>query len=215
VWHCESLLWACYFLGTAVAYTVAGVGHQLADKGNNVYYNDNKYAYIPILLVANFVLLYQGVSSLTESKLAKILLLLVNVAVMVVNFLFFRLMVLGVTLLVSSVFMVLVFLYHACHSGKKLSAAVKASTIVLLAAGLVIQVTLSGVCGNDGYRVCFKDCLLPNPMRFNHNALFHTIFAVGHLFQGVAEFQNPTGGSAEVHEDKSNEFCEGDVEPPS
>ena len=43
--------------------------------------------------------------------------------------------------------------------------------------GMLIQVALADVCGDPGYEDCWEDCPLPDPMEFNHNALFHALYA--------------------------------------
>ena len=47
--------------------------------------------------------------------------------------------------------------------------------------GMAVQVALADVCGDPGYEDCWEDCPLPDPMEFNHNALFHALYAAGLL----------------------------------
>ena len=51
--------------------------------------------------------------------------------------------------------------------------------------GMAVQVALADVCGDPGYEDCWEDCPLPDPMEFNHNALFHALYAAGLLALAV------------------------------
>ena len=44
---------------------------------------------------------------------------------------------------------------------------------------------LADVCGDPGYEDCGEDCPLPDPMEFNHTALFHALYAAGLLALAV------------------------------
>lgn len=64
--------------------------------------------------------------------------------------------------------------------------AFKAAAPLLMLASLVVQASLGASCGKGGYDVCWLACALPAPA-FNHNALFHVLYAVGVLMLGVGE----------------------------
>ena len=59
------------------------------------------------------------------------------------------------------------------------------STQVVMIGGMAVQVALADVCGDPGYEDCWEDCPLPDPMEFNHNALFHALYAAGLLALAV------------------------------
>lgn len=61
---------------------------------------------------------------------------------------------------------------------------------LLLALGYLVQGGLAPTCGGAAYKDCFKDCILPAP-HFNHNALFHTIEAVGMLILLILMYTSP------------------------
>ena len=63
--------------------------------------------------------------------------------------------------------------------------AVKVMAGVVMIGGMLIQVALADVCGDPGYEDCWEDCPLPDPMEFNHNALFHALYAAGLLALAV------------------------------
>mmetsp|Transcript_49254 Transcript_49254/g.86702 ORF Transcript_49254/g.86702 Transcript_49254/m.86702 type:complete len:266 (+) Transcript_49254:110-907(+) len=50
--------------------------------------------------------------------------------------------------------------------------------LVTMLVGFLVQIVLAPKCGDNAYLDCFRDCPLPAP-DFNHNALFHCIYAVG------------------------------------
>uniref|UniRef100_A0A7S3Q8B1 Uncharacterized protein n=1 Tax=Chaetoceros debilis TaxID=122233 RepID=A0A7S3Q8B1_9STRA len=56
---------------------------------------------------------------------------------------------------------------------------------------LTPQIILSGACGDDGYKACFEDCPL-DPIKFNHNALFHVILLIGYVILAWAEDKSPS-----------------------
>ena len=56
---------------------------------------------------------------------------------------------------------------------------------MVMIGGMLIQVALADVCGDPGYEDCWEDCPLPDPMEFNHNALFHAVYAAGLLALAV------------------------------
>ena len=64
---------------------------------------------------------------------------------------------------------------------------VAATGNVLIMVGLLVQVLLAPVCGsNEAYENCFRDCpLSTDPLTFNHNAIFHTLVAIGITVQAI------------------------------
>ena len=71
---------------------------------------------------------------------------------------------------------------EGCCKGTRvfLAGAIKAASGAVMIGGMLIQVALADVCGDPGYEDCWEDCPLPAP-EFNHNALFHFLYAVGLL----------------------------------
>merc|ERR1712232_20823 len=62
--------------------------------------------------------------------------------------------------------------------------------IVFQIAGFAVQIALSPTCGDAAYENCFRDCPLPAPY-FNHNALFHVLYAVGMVPVAIGWNLNP------------------------
>jgi len=69
---------------------------------------------------------------------------------------------------------------------------VKALGPAVMLAGILVQVFLRGKCGDTAYIDCFENCPLPNPMKFNHNGLFHLVYWLGMVILSVAEDYSPS-----------------------
>jgi hypothetical protein len=211
--------WACYFFCTGIGYLLAGVAHQWGENADESLKDIVRFAFIPILLVANHLMLDRGLCSLTESKRIKAILLGVDLAVLSLNIAHSvaseSLTWLGISLLVSYVVMLALFLYHVVQGEDRCIAATKALAVSILGGSLVLQVALSGACGKDAYKECFKDCPMPDPIHFNHNGLFHSVFAVGLFLQGMVEFRKPTGALTTSKRNGKNAKPDGVADVPS
>jgi hypothetical protein len=86
----------------------------------------------------------------------------------------------------------------------KCSNIAKGFGVLLMFFGLIVQLLLRGTCGGGGYEDCFEECPLPNPSKFNHNALFHLLHMFGVLLLAVAEDRHPSL-PAEKGEDNASE----------
>jgi high-affinity nickel permease len=64
--------------------------------------------------------------------------------------------------------------------------------VLFMFLGLVVQLVLRGTCGGGGYEDYFEECPLPNPTKFNHNALFHLLHLIGVILLAVAEDRHPS-----------------------
>lgn len=67
---------------------------------------------------------------------------------------------------------------------------IQALAVTSMIAGMLIQVLLTPRCGDAGYPDGWVDCPLPAP-HFNHNALFHLLYAIGLLILGIAMNVSP------------------------
>jgi len=83
----------------------------------------------------------------------------------------------GGSLLISGVYsgIVVLYVFVVCLLARNYVGAVGTA---LMISGYAVQVILAPTCGDAAYAQCFKDCPLPAPY-FNHNALFHVLFAIG------------------------------------
>ena len=68
---------------------------------------------------------------------------------------------------------------------------VKAAGVGIIIAGMAVQVILEGPCGQAGYKDCFESCPL-DPLVFNHNAIFHFMYAIGVMIWGLSEAKSPS-----------------------
>jgi hypothetical protein len=78
------------------------------------------------------------------------------------------------------------------HNKHKCNNIAKGFGVILMWFGLIVQLLLRGKCGDGGYEDCFEECPLPNPSKFNHNALFHLLHMFGVLLLAVAEDMHPS-----------------------
>lgn len=92
-------------------------------------------------------------------------------------------------LIITGVFSLVVILY-ALITWALYSAWPKVLGAALMIAGMIVQLVLAPKCGDAAYANCWKECPLPAPY-FNHNALFHVLFAFGLLILAVAMAKNP------------------------
>lgn len=164
----------------AVGHSLAGVHHKTTDLV------DTTEAYtIPMslcILLSHGFLLRAGLLSKTRSRVAMIVWAVAVSAVVIVVCYLDELLFLGVAL--AAVYLAMVAIYWPN--------ALKMIAMVICLVGLVIQGALNGTCGDDGYEECFKDCPLPDATTFNHNALFHSVWAVGLTLFAIGEWRDPT-----------------------
>jgi len=85
----------------------------------------------------------------------------------------------------------------------------KAISVLMIGLGFVVQGALASTCGPAAYPDCFKDCILPAP-HFNHNAVFHTMVAVGMLTLLI--FMSNSPDMSEDDEKYTSHFHEDDDE---
>ena len=80
---------------------------------------------------------------------------------------------------------------------------IAAAGLVLTVLGAAIQFVLRGVCGSNAYEDCFENCPLPNPMKFNHNALFHLVYCLGVAVQIFGRYTS-------IHSQEDSNSSDGD-----
>lgn len=59
--------------------------------------------------------------------------------------------------------------------------------IICYILGLILQVALNDCGSDEAYKNCFKNCVLPNPEKFNNNALFHVLALVFVILYGFCK----------------------------
>lgn len=70
--------------------------------------------------------------------------------------------------------------------------------------GLLVWVMLRTKCGFSEYDNCFDEC--PLPFEFNHNALFHLLYAIGLVVYGWSEDISPSVNMLVENRQDQDEF---------
>jgi hypothetical protein len=68
----------------------------------------------------------------------------------------------------------------------------KVTSVICVLAGTGVYAMHIQPCGSPGYEECFERCAFPNPVVFNHIAVFHFGLIASFLLHGIAEFFDPT-----------------------
>ena len=198
--------YAAFFALTGLGYGAAGVLHHKFALAAPGYW---AAAYVVVLLgnaglCGVGALLTRGDAPSTKWKLGVAATVLVNVAVILLVAATQNMLACGVFTAVTLLVMIGVWGKHAmrpcgcgeaagldlaraCCKGARVcvAGAVKVAGGVVMIGGMAVQVALADVCGDPGYEDCWEDCPLPDPMEFNHNALFHALYAAGLLALAV------------------------------
>jgi len=163
-----------FLLWTGLGYGLAGVAHQFILTEETVPLNIATYVLAVMgCLALNLLILDEVLPlSIVMGKIAAGVAILVGLGAAAVvavtgNF--------GIAGIYQVVVLLCATIIWACM--RKWDLALGA---LVCSVSLPIQALLAPVCGNGGYSDCWKDCPLPAPY-FNHNALFHAVFAVGLL----------------------------------
>eukprot|EP00445_Apocalathium_hangoei_P033009 CAMPEP_0203938638 /NCGR_PEP_ID=MMETSP0359-20131031/75616_1 /ASSEMBLY_ACC=CAM_ASM_000338 /TAXON_ID=268821 /ORGANISM="Scrippsiella Hangoei, Strain SHTV-5" /LENGTH=284 /DNA_ID=CAMNT_0050868863 /DNA_START=20 /DNA_END=876 /DNA_ORIENTATION=+ len=189
-----------FFAWTAFGYGVAGVLHQVLHEDEEhaehaAWWKASYVATLLGILALNILanqLLYVKVSANSVFQLIITAIAVLFGGGIILSNIFgsASLMLTGVYSAVVLLYVVVVFAVW-CEWPKVLG-------LALMIIGMIVQVALTPMCGDAAYPDCFKDCPLPAPY-FNHNALFHWLFAIGLLILGIALNTNPElASSAEV-----------------
>ena len=207
-------LMIAFFLFTCLAFGIAGVGHvvikQVDDPGNvvNNYMTAITYSAANVFLIL-FSLRLIGVDhqgscikkSIWWTSVVIAVAVYVTTIVMSDNLLIYGFFGFFTFIFTAIIYLIKVFMVP----GERLYYSIKSlGTWVMLAASF-IQFLLTPKCGlNGAYKDCFGECPLPNPMKFNHNALFHVVDMIGLIMVGWSEYYSPSysvGKNLEYEED--------------
>jgi cytochrome c oxidase subunit IV len=158
-----------FYLLVAVGNLISGFSHALIDhQVDGTRQTPFVITFILITLAHGF-LLQTGLCTYTRvSKLWHAVLAVITLGVLALAFALWDLRVVGVFSLVT--YLVIIYVVYPKW--------IQCAAMILGILALLVQVSLAGNCGDDGYEECFRSCPLPNPDKFNHNALFHVIWAV-------------------------------------
>uniref|UniRef100_A0A6U8U2U2 Chitin synthase export chaperone n=1 Tax=Zooxanthella nutricula TaxID=1333877 RepID=A0A6U8U2U2_9DINO len=196
----HKLCGASFFAWTAFGYGVAGALRQSLREDElspthrfawTVSFVSTLIGIISFQLLANSVLVARFPSLARCGKY--ILVVSLVLFVIVIDYNIFA----GASFLVTGAYSLAVLLYASVVFGLA-SEFAKLSGCALMITGMVVQAALSSRCGDAAYRNCFTDCPLPAP-QFNHNALFHTLLALGLVVLGVAMHASPHASQKAGH----------------
>lgn len=179
---------ASFFLLTGGGYGLAGYGHQfIQGEGHHPVFTIS-YVLVTVGKIGLLVLVNEMLTSVS-SCVGTALRIGLNVMSVLVGTVVVYFIAAQNNMLLAGIFHGVCFLYALivwavmCKCDLVIGA-------LLCAVGLAIQPVLAEKCGDPGYASCWKDCPLPAPY-FNHNALFHTFFAVGLLVLAIGTLRMP------------------------
>lgn len=157
---------------TGLGFSIAGYMHQISTVTSDEYVL-GRLAYTSIL-IGNAFFAYLGMKIAgwgSTRVLMPIILTCITVIVYVA---------LTFDMLVTYIFLVFttIVMFAICLSRRSSSGRLKPVGVGFLLAGFILQQGLASLCGAGGYSDCWKSCPLP-AQSFNHNALFHTMYALG------------------------------------
>jgi len=185
-------LGANYLFWTGAGYGLAGLLHQVfhEDEQNENHMRLWKLSYIFTLfgvmalgLLVNRLLLAKN-PSLGKSEVCMNAVVLVVTGGVIAQNLFGEptLIITGVCLGIMTLYALIVWALWSSWA--------KVLGCVLQIIGFIVQVALAPQCGDDAYAECWKECPLPAPY-FNHNALFHLLYAIGLLIVAATMISHP------------------------
>jgi len=180
-----------FFVFTGLGYGVAGLMHQF-------FYDDESvigrisYSLVTLgtgaLQALSAHLFCQMYSAVREQKVIGIILFVYGLIVIAVLITKSAIIVLATKLLA----LIAALVVWSARASKRLQGLgwLKAGASALMLGSIAIQLGLRGVCGDGGYPDCFRSCPLPAP-HFNHNALYHIVYAFALAVLGVAIMIEP------------------------
>jgi hypothetical protein len=185
-----------YFIFTALGYGLAGVRHQIIHSKSDTLGTKLDPIFYTFVVAGNAFLVASALfptptncnDKFCRNIFTSTVLVASHIAILVLS-IHYGETVLGISLLVTVTCMAV---YYICHCGKSRWNVLKSFSMVVYAVGLIIQVALRTTCGDGGYRDCFRRCPLPDPSKFNHNALFHVMVLASIVLFGIAESQYPS-----------------------
>jgi len=193
---CDPLLTIGYFLFSGGAFFVAGINHAFVERTTDQPFLDiTSYLvgilnWISSLSLTLYILKMLGITRVNSSIKKSIvwwsvftLMVGLLIYILVANALF---ALYAVSL--GPILFAMIAWIAQCSFVKNVGKLVGMLVSVL---SLTPQIILKGRCGDDGYKVCFEDCPL-DPIKFNHNALFHVILLTGYVILAWAEDKSPS-----------------------
>ena len=190
------ILW---FAMNALSFGIAGIQHQIVSTRNSP-------ARIPLEVISWLLFQLGNIALLlmlfemtnvyprnasTCKQITWYIGIVISLAVFVLTIVMESLLYAGVLGLLLYIATIAVNIMAATKDGKNIiHYTSKIVGVALLIFGLLVWVTLHPKCGWPEYENCFEEC--PLPFEFNHNALFHLLFAIGLVICGWSEDISPS-----------------------
>lgn len=191
---------ALFFGIIGFAFALAGIGHQIVKNRSDMSTGEAILVRLTyaMSLIANAILQSSFVTLATKNitLVMRVIWIIVNLAVLVHSMIRIDPTYMGVlsviTYLGGSVVYIVIYIRKRNDNGERcITYVTKAVSLVVMTVGYIVQAALAGICGDKAYETCFQNC--PLPYEFNHNALFHVVFAIGLGLFAVAQLQQPEG----------------------
>jgi xanthosine utilization system XapX-like protein len=187
-----------FFIWTAVGYCGAGLLHHLFHEDEDNPFHETWWkvsfgATLLGILAVNFMansVLCSSVPRMAFCQPCLSIIALITFAGMMIFLVFGDVFDALVPIGIYSCAVMLFVLVVLLVSVEGLPGRVACLGILFIIVGYSVQPILSPLCGAAAYSSCFKNCPLPAP-RFNHNALFHVLFAVGLSMLGTSLNTDP------------------------
>ncbi|CAK0839955.1 unnamed protein product [Prorocentrum cordatum] len=195
----SKILGPSFFLLNGLGYGVAGYLHQVIHHTAEfaVYALWFKTSYVAAVLGVLAFHMYSNYAhhfSIPETDCCKACLPYLNGFAIVPAVIIVAMQVfVGAKLLQVGVYSVVVMIYALFTFLRAGGGAIDRVTvvgIVLIIVGYLAQPVLDPICGDSQSADCFSQCPLPAPY-FNHNAMFHLLFAIGLAVLGVTLSLHP------------------------
>jgi len=191
----RSYLMPAFFIFAALAYGIGGLNHVILQGRDDPAYDPLIIVIIACKSISTSFLVMVYLNYFTSNKAILWSVLVVSTAAIITfGIVTMSYIVVGVYQICALLFMSIftsIEAFASCRAPKL--NIMKAISGLIMIAGMLVQVLLSGTCGRGGYQDCFKDC--PLPQEFNHNALFHVLYLIGVMGFGWAEYRLPSNGS--------------------
>ena len=196
-----------FFLSTAVTYFVAGIGHIIIKretetlKSDIILYLTFSFNSLSVISLVLYALKIVGITRTSTNSKKRNIWWITTIILCGALICFVALKLTLAFAAMNSISFLLMIAVYLYDSKCNFDGILKAVAILSLVGSWIVQIILTPVCDKDGYIDCFKDCPFPNPGTFNHNGLFHLLYAAGLMFLAWAEDRSRGKGRGYTHTD--------------
>mmetsp|Transcript_7145 Transcript_7145/g.8135 ORF Transcript_7145/g.8135 Transcript_7145/m.8135 type:complete len:306 (+) Transcript_7145:629-1546(+) len=188
-----------FFAMMALSFGIAGIQHQIVSTRNSparILLEVISWLLFHLGNIALLLMLFEMTNvyprnASTCKQITWYIGIVIGLAVFVLTIVMETLLYAGVLGILLYIATIAVNIMAAAKDGKNIiHYTSKIVGVALLIFGLLVWVTLHPKCGWPEYENCFNEC--PLPFEFNHNALFHLLFAIGLVVYGWSENISPS-----------------------